>query len=103
MLIGVIAVILSLGALAVALAAHFLPQRTLRKAFRALERDVDDMWEKVESHLGRVSRLKRSMIAEGHKAGDVAASDGGSTSIQMPRPQPQTRSSLIARYRMIHR
>ena len=61
---GWLALGVAVAALLVALGAYFIPQKATRKAFKALEREVDDMWEKVESHLGRVSRLKRSMTEQ---------------------------------------
>jgi len=33
------------------------------KAFKRLESDVESVFEKVESHLGRISRLKRGAIS----------------------------------------
>lgn len=53
------AVSLATGALYVALRrAHVEPTATER-AFKRLEGDVEDLFTRVESHLGRISRLKR--------------------------------------------
>jgi uncharacterized protein YabE (DUF348 family) len=48
--------------LAISLAACYIAYTRAggwKKAYRTLEMDVEGMWEKVESHLGRVSRLRR--------------------------------------------
>src|SRR5262249_44909475 len=36
----------------------------LKKAFRALEADSEKMWDQVQSHLGRISRLKKTIPRE---------------------------------------
>ena len=87
---GWLALGVAVAALLVALGAYFIPQKATRKAFKALEREVDDMWEKVESHLGRVSRLKRSMT-EGNPKPEAAP--------EFPLNRPLTRANLLARAR----
>lgn len=58
------------------LAGYFKPivrEKTLKRAFRELEHEVESQWEKVESHLGRISRLKRDIAkASGPKANPAA-------------------------------
>ena len=93
------AVFLALVALSLALGAFWMPHRTLRKAFRALERDVDDQWEKIDSHMGRVSRLKRSMMSlETTEPAKLAIGGVAPT----PASRPQTRANLMARWRKVH-
>lgn len=68
------------------LAPKGLNESTLR-AFKRLEADVDDMFERVESHLGRVSRLKR----------EVQAKEASATISNIP--EAATRAQLLARHR----
>src|SRR5262249_43824726 len=37
---------------------------SLKKAFRSLEADSEKMWDQVQSHLGRISRLKKTIPRE---------------------------------------
>ena len=86
---------LAILALVAALGAFWVPQKQLRKAFRALERECDDQWEKIESHMGRVSRLKRSMMA-----GEVATKEAGTgDGAAVPPARLQTRGNLLARWK----
>lgn len=57
--ISVIALLLATGGVLVALRRPKVEPSATDKAFRRLESDVEGIFEKVESHLGRISRLKR--------------------------------------------
>lgn len=54
-----LAVLLGAGGLYMALRRPKSEPTATERAFRRLESDVEGMFEKVESHLGRISRLKR--------------------------------------------
>jgi len=56
---SVIALLVATGALYFALKPSKDAPTATEKAFKRLESDVEGMFEKVESHLGRISRLKR--------------------------------------------
>jgi len=56
---SVIALLVATGALYVALKPRTPPATMTEKAFKRLESDVEDVFARVESHLGRISRLKR--------------------------------------------
>lgn len=54
-----LAVSLGTGALYVALRRTQVEPTATDRAFKRLEGDVEDLFTRVESHLGRISRLKR--------------------------------------------
>lgn len=57
---SVLALLVATGALYAALKPRKVEPGATEKAFRRLESDVEGLFEKVESHLGRISRLKRA-------------------------------------------
>jgi len=63
--ISVIALLVATGALYCALRPRTQPATATEKAFKRLESDVEGLFEKVESHLGRISRLKRGTTLPG--------------------------------------
>lgn len=71
-----------------------LEERTLR-AFKRLEADVEDLFERVESHLGRISRLKRETKAREVVNGSESSIPGGASAAVGSR----TRSSLLTTFR----
>ncbi len=83
-------------------AGYFKPivrEKTLKRAFRELEHEVESQWEKVESHLGRISRLKRDIAkTERHKPDPapelVADQAKGNTN--------DSRSALLKQWRRSH-
>lgn len=94
--LSIVAVLTAAAALGVALYRADSNLKTLRKAFRVLEADVEDQFERVESHLGRISRLKRTLgvksdASDGQKPGDVEQ--------VTPITAPRSRASLLARMR----
>jgi len=56
---SVIALLVASGALYMSLRPRIPPPTMTDKAFKRLESDVEDVFARVESHLGRISRLKR--------------------------------------------
>ena len=60
--LGVIATLLAGGALYVSWYHPSRDTKDLKKGFQRLEADVDEQWERVQSHLGRISRLKREVM-----------------------------------------
>ncbi len=59
-ILGMSSLLLSLTALAVSMYTLLYPDKGLRTAFKRLESDTETMWDRVESHLGRISRLRRT-------------------------------------------
>lgn len=67
---GWFAGLISVAALVVAFLAPLYHEKTLRRAFARLEGDFEELQEKVNTHLGRISRLKREMtLADDHQPG----------------------------------
>jgi len=56
---SIIALLVATGALYMSLRPRTPPATMTEKAFKRLESDVEDVFARVESHLGRISRLKR--------------------------------------------
>lgn len=71
--VSVVATLLATCALLVTLRRPKVEPAATERAFKRLESDVESMFEKVESHLGRISRLKRGAAAP--PAVPVAASE----------------------------
>lgn len=86
-------------ALAVAIKVLIQPivrEKALNRAFKTLEHEVSEQWEKVESHLGRISRLKRDIKKHsGNKDGFDTERPGNAPEV----PPIVTRSSLLAEHR----
>ena len=59
-----LALSLGTGALYVALRRTQVEPTATDRAFKRLEGDVEDLFTRVESHLGRISRLKRGAIPQ---------------------------------------
>lgn len=95
--LGLIGALLGAGALIWATLAPRVHSATLLKAFKALERDVDDMWDKVESHLGRISRLKRT--AKDNEEIQAALAAPGAARLPATLPRPVSRSDIYRRWR----
>ena len=84
------------------LAGYFKPivrEKTLKRAFRELEHEVESQWEKVESHLGRISRLKRDLKKSGGPKSDPAAEQ----LVDTPKSNANdSRSALLKNWKMKH-
>lgn len=96
--LSVVALFVSLAALGVAIFRAKSDLKTIRKAFRVLEADVEDQFERVESHLGRISRLKRTL-------GVTSTVDTGKTPESAVTELPmgaRSRASLLHRLREKH-
>lgn len=63
LVVSVVATLLATCALLVTLRRPKVEPAATERAFKRLESDVESMFEKVESHLGRISRLKRGAAA----------------------------------------
>lgn len=94
--VGFVALLIALTALVVSLYTYANPDRGVKVAFKRLEGEVDDQWAKVESHLGRISRLKRD-------GGNVASATEEPKQLRMFPPSAtvfnrpiSTRSQLLA-------
>lgn len=86
MLLGAIAVLLAVSALAVSLAALLRPQKQnerVLRGFQTLETDFEALRDLVQSQLGRISRLKREISPPQTE--------------KEPEERPLTRSQLLAR------
>jgi len=89
-----LAVILSSGALYAALRSHKVEPGATEKAFRRLEGDVEDLFTRVESHLGRISRLKRGP--------GTPATPSAPNPAPPAETKPLTRAALYASARREH-
>jgi len=73
---SIIALLVATGALYMSLRPRTPPPTMTDKAFKRLESDVEDVFARVESHLGRISRLKRGtsppVLASSEPAAPVA-------------------------------
>ena len=91
MVLGALALFVSLGALSLALWIILRPTNSpddVLRAFKRLEDEFEALQDKVNSHLGRISRLKREVLPPTPtKPGDS---------------QPLTRGQLLARSRRTH-
>jgi hypothetical protein len=98
--LALLALLVSAGSLYVALSRS---DREVRKAFKRLESDVETMWEKVESHLGRISRLRRGngvesdqptkqvlaqLLSQLHQGGKPGKAAGAEMDHQAPVAKP---------------
>jgi len=88
----VLALSLGTGALYVALRRTHVEPTGTERAFKRLEGDVEDLFTRVESHLGRISRLKRGANPP--------------TPIPMEHPKEPakrlSRAELLGKYRRNH-
>lgn len=79
--------------------------KDLRHAFEHLERSTQDMWDAVNSHLGRISRLKRTMrddkIAAAAEAGPQTEAAPAQASKGETEALPISRTELLLRARGI--
>lgn len=74
-------------------------EKTLNRAFRTLEHEVAEQWEKVESHLGRISRLKRDIA----KAGRVKEDSDAEQQLGPPKSNAgDSRSALLRNWKQSH-
>lgn len=94
MWIGYLAIAISLVSIFLASIALWSDPKPWEKPYRALERDCEEMWEKVESHLGRISRLKRNERS-------ALSPDSVPVVSATPTTQPPVlrRSDLLRRFR----
>lgn len=79
--------------------------RNLVKAFRELEGESEDMWSKVESHLGRISRLRNNTRPVAAPAAPLVnpATELNSTLEQKPaEPQPDAFAGLTRTQLLLH-
>ena len=84
------------------LASYLKPivrEKTLKKAFRELEHEVESQWEKVESHLGRISRLKRDIAKTGRAKEDSATEQ---LVVSAKGNANDSRSALLRKWRETH-
>lgn len=98
--LGVVSVTLSLVALSVP------KDKQLRRGFEALEEEFDDLKEQTRSTLGRVSRLKRSIMHGEVLPQEPAATDadttakvGGELSTGLNSRQLTVQEKILARRR----
>lgn len=70
---SVIALLVASGALYMSLRPRTPPPTMTEKAFKRLESDVEDVFARVESHLGRISRLKRGTSPPAMPSSEPAA------------------------------
>lgn len=89
--ISVIALLLATCGLLVALRRPKVEPTATDKAFRRLEADVEDLMARVESHLGRISRLKRG-----------TSSPAPADVVPVVETKPRTRAALYASARREH-
>ncbi len=94
MWIGWLGAVLSLVSIFLAILIPVWLQNAWKRPFRALERDCEDMWEKVESHLGRISRLRRTDRSPSQQ--EIASAVSAIPTTQQP---VLTRSGLLRRFR----
>lgn len=83
-----LAVLLASGGLYVALRRPKVEPTATERAFKRLESDVEDLFTRVESHLGRISRLKRG-----------ANPPAAAPAVPTVPPKPVTRAGLYAQAR----
>ena len=74
-------------------------EKTLLKAFKTLEHEVAEQWERVESHLGRISRLKRDIAKAGGSKKDP---DAEQLVVQAKGNANDSRSALLKQWRASH-
>ena len=89
-------------ALGISISGYLKPivrEKTLKKAFRELEHEVESQWEKVESHLGRISRLKRDIAKAGRAKEDPTAEQ---LVVQAKGNANDSRSALLKKWRESH-
>lgn len=90
-LVSLVALCLSTGALVVALRRRKVEPTATEKAFKRLEGDVEDVFTRVESHLGRISRLKRG-----------ASLESPSPTMAKEPAKRLSRAALLSKYRRDH-
>lgn len=91
--LGLLTLAINLGACYIAWAAR----NAWKKPFRSLEMDSESMWEKVESHLGRISRAKRGSAPAEPRM--VPPSNGEAAPISVDRSTVPKRSSVLTAWR----
>ncbi len=84
-----LALSLGTGALYVALRRTQVEPTATDRAFKRLEGDVEDLFTRVESHLGRISRLKRGANPPGPPP-EVPTKES---------PKRLSRAELLGKYR----
>jgi len=64
----------------------------LKHAFGKLEADAEDIWDKAQSHLGRISRMKRELKlpAGAELAAAVADANAARLNSEVKAPSPDT-------------
>ncbi len=102
LILGLSSLFIAVSALALSLHTYLTHDKGLRSAFKRLELDAETMWDKVESHLGRISRLRRNSGERATTAALVPPQDEQLAlpipgSLEMPLPRGHlTRGQLLA-------
>jgi len=87
---------LSLAVATKVLLQPIVREKTLNRAFKSLEHEVAEQWEKVESHLGRISRLKRDIAKHSKSKGAFETEQPGNEATSAP---PTTRAQIMKEHK----